>query len=105
MGVGRGGGQCVGNGAIVIASNPGFPFRILSRSFEEKQIFLQSCKTKSGTESLGSRLLQVYRKQSGWSGLGRTNFQSSVGVVICYRPARCAHLEQLQNVKQMQQAS
>ena len=32
-----------------LASNPGFPFRILN-------IFLQSCETKSGTESLGSRL-------------------------------------------------
>ena len=31
-------------------------FRILSRSFGEKPIFLQSCETKSGTESLGSRL-------------------------------------------------
>ena len=33
----------------LLASNPGFPFRILSRSFG-------SCETKSGTESLGSRL-------------------------------------------------
>ena len=34
-----------------VASNPGFPVRILF------PIFLQSCKTKSGTESLGSRLV------------------------------------------------
>ena len=33
--------------SFLLASNPGFPFRILS---------LQSCETKSGTESLGSRL-------------------------------------------------
>ena len=43
-----------------LASNPGFPFRILSRSFGEKSDFLQSCETKSGTESLGSRLLMYY---------------------------------------------
>ena len=42
--------------ACCLASNPGFPFRILSHSFEEKTIFLQSCETKSGTESLGTRL-------------------------------------------------
>ena len=40
-------------GYNTVASNPGFPFRILSRSFG---IFLQSCETESGTESLGSRL-------------------------------------------------
>ena len=45
---------------------------------------------------------KAYRKRSGWSGLGRTNFRSLVGVVICdrlilvgvvicYRPARRAH--------------
>ena len=33
-------------GTCKVASNPGFPF----------EIFLQSCETKSGTESLGSRL-------------------------------------------------
>ena len=42
---------------LVSALNPGFLFWILSRSFGEKLIFLQSCKTKSGTKSLGSRLL------------------------------------------------
>ena len=100
LGVERGRGQCVGNGAIVIASNPGFLFRILSWSFEEKWIFLQSCKTKSGTKSLGSRLLQGSGPVGPvWAGL------SLVGVVICYRPAQCVHLEQLQNVEQMQQVS
>ena len=43
-------------GTETIASNRSFPFRILSRSFGEKSIFLRSCETKSGTESLGSRL-------------------------------------------------
>ena len=42
---------------LVSASNPGFLFWILSRSFGEKLIFLQSCETKSGMKSLGSRLL------------------------------------------------
>ena len=65
-----------------------------------KTIFLQSCKTKSGTESLGSRLLQgIGPVGPVWAGL------SLVGVVICYRPAQCVHLEQLQNVEQMQQVS
>ena len=41
----------VEQGRYSLASNPGFPFRILSHS-----IFLQSCETKSGMESLGSRL-------------------------------------------------
>ena len=44
-----------------VASNPGFPFRILSRSFE----------TKSGTESLGSRLIFGPRggvSRKFWSG-------------------------------------
>ena len=36
-----------GNNTTTLASNPGFPFRILSRSFGEKSIFLQSCETKS----------------------------------------------------------
>ena len=43
-----------------LASNPGFPFRYLSCSFGGK---IQSCKTKSGTESLGLRLL-LNTKQS-----------------------------------------
>ena len=38
-----------------VASNRGFPFRILSRSFGRNPIFLQNCETKSGTESLGLR--------------------------------------------------
>ena len=36
---------------VLVASNPSFPFWILSRSSGE------SCETKSGTESLGSRLV------------------------------------------------
>ena len=47
-------------------------------------------------------LNQGCRKQSGWSGFGRTNVRSLVGVVICdrlilvgvvvcYRPTQCAH--------------
>ena len=36
-----------------LGSNPGFPFQILSRSFGN---FLQSCETKSRTESLNSRV-------------------------------------------------
>ena len=47
-------------------------FRILSRSFGEKTIFLQSCETKSGTESLGSRLGRraLTTKSSLMSGCG-----------------------------------
>ena len=43
-----------------ISLEPRFPFWILSRSFGEKPIFLQSCETKSGTESLGPRLDKTY---------------------------------------------
>ena len=38
--------------AVLLASNPGFQFRILFRSF--------GCETKSGTESLGLRLLYYH---------------------------------------------
>ena len=40
-------------GEYLVASFPGSPFQILSHSFGD---FLQSCETKSGTESLGTRL-------------------------------------------------
>ena len=36
--------------------SPGFPFQILSHSFGENSIFLQSCKTKFGMEYLSLRL-------------------------------------------------
>ena len=66
-----------------LALNPGFPFRILSqilsRSFREKRTqafrsgfclaalekILQSCETKSGTETLGSRLGSSLKSQYG----------------------------------------
>ena len=42
---------------LVSALNPSILFWILSRSFGEKLIFLQTCETKSRMKSLGSRLL------------------------------------------------
>ena len=48
-----------------IASNPGFLFRTWSHSIGEKSIFLRSCKTKFGMESLGLRLTHVSVAQFG----------------------------------------
>ena len=46
------------------ALNPGFPFWILCRSF---WVNIQSCETKSGTESLGSRLINIHHDMCQWS--------------------------------------
>ena len=57
----------------LLALNPGFPFWILLLSvldFVSQPIFLQSCKTKSRTESLGLRLehcLISARKIDKWT--------------------------------------
>ena len=63
-----------------LASNPGFPFRILSHNFGEKSdsIFHQSCETKSETENLGSRL-----SNSAWVGFG-SGTETSISVVYSY---------------------
>ena len=62
--------ELIGKQGHLLASNPGSPFRILFHSFGGKPIFLQSCETKSGMESLGSRLLQSCKTKSGTESLG-----------------------------------
>ena len=65
-----------------LASNPDFPFWILSHSFRGKSVFLQSCKTKPGTESLGLRLGGGYN----WWQLSNTSSQlrsSNMNILSC----------------------
>ena len=58
-----------------LALNPGFPFRILSC-----RKILQSCETKSGTESLGSRLPHDHVRLYRWVKLsGQSTGSSSLG--------------------------
>ena len=63
--------RCQRRHSSTLASNPGFLFWILSHSFGEKSVFLQSCKTKS--ESLGLRLTLSTQacKNLGGGDLGR----------------------------------
>jgi len=74
--------------------------------FIPKEVMVVFTTDKEGWEfvslTIHITLNQGRRKRSGWFGLGRTNFWSLVGVVICnrlilmgvvvcYRPARHAH--------------
>ena len=67
--------------SVDLASNPGFPFRILSRSFGEKSGVLQSCETKSGMESLGSRLQLTGRNRFTRSFSG--SYKMTNGSRVC----------------------
>ena len=66
-----------------VASNPGFPSWLLSRSSESP-----SCKTKSGTESLGSRLHIQLSKSVHETSSGGVDGIPSVASTLLLSPSR-----------------
>ena len=64
--------------------NPRFPFWILSHSFGEKSIFLQSCNTKFGTNPNPLIFLQSCETKPGMESLGSRLLISRPGHLALY---------------------